>query len=354
MQKTALEILRTVFGFDSFIGRQAEVIDHVVAGNDALVLMPTGGGKSLCYQIPSLLRPGMGLVVSPLIALMQDQVRGLVSNGVRAACLNSSLSGSEVYEVERAARSGNLDILFVAPERVVRPGFLEFLAQCRLALVAIDEAHCVSQWGHDFRPEYTQLNVLGERFPDVPRLALTATADGPTKNDIIRHLGFDRARVFSTGYDRPNIRYHVHPKYDGQRQLLQFINENHSNESGIVYRLSRKKVDQTAAWLKKKGIRALPYHAGMSAEDRRQNQERFMLEEHLVMVATIAFGMGGGQAGCAFRGAPGTSEERGGLSSGDRPRRSGRPACRSLDGLQPGRCHHPAPDDFFRRRVPAA
>ncbi len=290
--QTPLEILRTVFGFDSFIGRQAEVIEHVLAGNDALVLMPTGGGKSLCYQIPSLMRPGMGLVVSPLIALMQDQVRGLVRNGVRAAYLNSALSGPESYEVERAMRSGGLDILFVAPERAVRPGFLELLAQCRLALVAIDEAHCVSQWGHDFRPEYTQLDVLGQRFPDVPRLALTATADGPTKNDIIRHLGFDRAQVFSTGYDRPNIRYHVQPKYDGQSQLLRFIKENHPDESGIVYRLSRKKVDQTAAWLRKKGIRALAYHAGMSADERRANQERFMLEEKMVMVATIAFGMG--------------------------------------------------------------
>ncbi len=290
--QTPLEILRTVFGFDSFIGRQAEVIDHVLAGSDALVLMPTGGGKSLCYQIPSILRPGMGLVVSPLIALMQDQVRGLVRNGVRAAYLNSALSGAESYEVERAMCSGGLDILFVAPERAVRPGFLDLLAQCRLALVAIDEAHCVSQWGHDFRPEYTQLDVFSQRFPDVPRLALTATADGPTKNDIIRHLGFDRARIFSTGYDRPNIRYHVQPKYDGQNQLLRFIKENHPDESGIVYRLSRKKVDQTAAWLSKKGIRALPYHAGMSADQRRANQERFMLEEKLVMVATIAFGMG--------------------------------------------------------------
>ncbi|MDD3311681.1 DNA helicase RecQ [Pseudodesulfovibrio sp.] len=287
-----LEILGSVFGYDRFIGLQQPVIDTVMAGGDCLVLMPTGGGKSLCYQIPAMLRPGVGVCVSPLIALMQDQVQGLTQMGVRAACLNSSLDPREAWDVERRAESGQLDLLYVAPERLMRPGFLDFLARCRPCLFAIDEAHCVSQWGHDFRPEYTQLAVLKERFPDVPRLALTATADEPTQRDIVAHLRLENARVFASGFDRPNIRYTVAPKKNPQRMLKRFIDENHPGDAGIVYRLSRKKVEQTAEFLNKNGIPALPYHAGLPQSVRYANQERFMREEGMVMVATVAFGMG--------------------------------------------------------------
>jgi len=287
-----LDILRSVFGFDDFIGLQRSVIDTVMAGGDCLVLMPTGGGKSLCYQIPSMLRPGVGVCVSPLIALMQDQVQGLTQMGVRAACLNSSLGPQDAREVEQRLVSGRLDLVYVAPERLCRPEFLDLLARCDPCLFAIDEAHCVSQWGHDFRPEYTQLAVIAERFPGVPRLALTATADEPTRRDIVRHLGLGGAEVFATGFDRPNIRYEVQPKDHPQRQLLAFIRERHAGDSGIVYRLSRKKVEQTAAFLEKNGITALPYHAGLSKEERHRNQERFMRGEGMVMVATVAFGMG--------------------------------------------------------------
>ncbi|MUM77405.1 DNA helicase RecQ [Pseudodesulfovibrio sp. F-1] len=287
-----LDILRSVFGFDDFIGLQRPIIDTVMAGGDCLVLMPTGGGKSLCYQIPSMLRSGVGVCVSPLIALMQDQVQGLTQMGVRAACLNSSLDPQDAREVEQRLVNGQLDLVYVAPERLCRPEFLDLLARCDPCLFAIDEAHCVSQWGHDFRPEYMQLAVIAERFPGVPRLALTATADEPTRRDIIRHLGLERAEVFATGFDRPNIRYEVQPKDHPQRQLLAFIRERHSGDSGIVYRLSRKKVEQTAVFLENNGITALPYHAGLSKEERHRNQERFMRGEGMVMVATVAFGMG--------------------------------------------------------------
>jgi ATP-dependent DNA helicase RecQ len=286
------EILRSVFGFDEFIGLQQSIIDNVMAGGDSLVLMPTGGGKSLCYQIPSMLRPGVGVCVSPLIALMQDQVQGLTQMGVRAACLNSSLDPQDAWEVEQRMASGQLDLVYVAPERLCRPGFLDLLARCNPCLFAIDEAHCVSQWGHDFRPEYMQLSIIHERFPGVPRLALTATADEPTQRDIVRNLALERATVYATGFDRPNIRYTVLPKAHPQQMLLRFIRDNHPGDSGIVYRLSRKKVEQTAAFLEQNGITALPYHAGLSKQDRYRNQERFMRGEGVVMVATVAFGMG--------------------------------------------------------------
>ena len=286
------EILQSVFGFDGFIGLQEPIINNVMGGGDSLVLMPTGGGKSLCYQIPAMLRDGMGICVSPLIALMQDQVQGLTQMGVRAACLNSSLDPESAWGVEQLMQQGKLDLLYVAPERLCKPGFLDLLARCNPCLFAIDEAHCVSQWGHDFRPEYMQLSVLKERFPHVPRLALTATADEPTQKDIVRNLQLEQAQVFATGFDRPNISYTVLPKNNGQKMLLRFIRENHEGDAGIVYRISRKKVEQTAAFLQKNGINALPYHAGMTAGQRYENQERFMREEGVVMVATVAFGMG--------------------------------------------------------------
>ncbi|MBX6367971.1 MAG: DNA helicase RecQ [Rhodospirillales bacterium] len=287
-----LEILNTTFGYKSFRGRQQEIIDHVVAGGDCLVLMPTGGGKSLCYQIPALLRPGLGVVVSPLIALMKDQVDALRQAGVRAAALNSSLSPAEAAEVERDIRAGALDLLYVAPERLVTPRCLDLLSKTRLALFAIDEAHCVSQWGHDFRPEYLQLSILHERFPDVPRVALTATADGPTRRDIIERLGLTGAPVFAAGFDRPNIRYRVVPKREPRTQLWAFLQEEHRTDAGIVYCQTRRKVDEVAAWLASRGRVALPYHAGLDPQTRQMHQERFLDEEGVVVVATIAFGMG--------------------------------------------------------------
>jgi len=287
-----LETLQNVFGFPGFKGRQQEVVQHVLNKGDALVLMPTGGGKSLCYQLPALLLAGTAVVVSPLIALMHDQVRALRAYGVRAAALNSSLPSFEIQEVEEALLAGNLDLLYVAPERLLQPGFLQLLARCNLALFAIDEAHCVSQWGHDFRPEYMQLGLLRERFPGVPRLALTATADAPTQKDILTRLGFEQAAVFATGYDRPELRYRMAAKDRPHEQLHRFIRFEHAGEAGIVYRLSRKGVEKTAEWLREQGVDALPYHAGLPPDVRRINQERFINEEGVVMVATIAFGMG--------------------------------------------------------------
>jgi len=288
----ALSILRSVFGYPSFRGQQAAVIEHVIEGHDALVLMPTGGGKSLCFQIPALVRPGIGIVVSPLIALMKDQVDALRQAGVRAAYLNSTLLQEEALEVERAMREGALDLVYVAPERLVQGRCLDLLARCRLALFAIDEAHCVSQWGHDFRPEYRALAVLHERFPDVPRIALTATADGPTRSDIAERLVLGDARVFAAGFDRPNIRYRIVHKADSKAQLLAFIAAEHAGDAGIVYCLSRRRVEEVASWLCAKGRAALPYHAGMDAASRERNQDRFLKEEGVVMVATVAFGMG--------------------------------------------------------------
>jgi ATP-dependent DNA helicase RecQ len=288
----ALSVLDEVFGYPAFRGHQAEVIEHVTGGGDAVVLMPTGSGKSLCYQIPALLREGVGVVVSPLIALMQDQVAALAELGVRAAFLNSTLSGAEAAEVERRTRRGELDLLYVAPERLLMPRCLELLAQSRLALLAIDEAHCVSQWGHDFRPEYLQLDVLRSRFPGVPRIALTATADAQTREEILARLQLEDARVFVSSFDRPNIRYRIVEKDDARRQLVEFIRAEHAGEAGIVYCLSRKKVDETAAALQSQNIVSLPYHAGMDTDSRRRHQERFQREDGIVMVATIAFGMG--------------------------------------------------------------
>jgi len=288
----ARALLRETFGHVEFRGDQGAIVQHVVGGGDALVLMPTGGGKSLCYQIPALLRAGTGIVVSPLIALMQDQVAALTQLGVRAAVLNSTLDGGTARATERALVDGKLDLLYVAPERVTTPRCLDLIERSRVALFAVDEAHCVSQWGHDFRPEYLQLSLLHARFPDVPRIALTATADPQTRAEIVTRLALDRARVFVSSFDRPNIRYTIVDKRDPRNQLLCFIRDEHAGHSGIVYCLSRRKVDETAAWLVAHGVNALPYHAGMDNATRARHQQRFQDEYGLVIVATIAFGMG--------------------------------------------------------------
>ncbi len=292
---SALDLLHTVFGYSAFRGAQAEIINHVIHGGDALVLMPTGGGKSLCYQIPALLRPGCAIVVSPLIALMQDQVDALLQVGVQAAFLNSSLSFDAALDTERRLFSNELNLLYVAPERLLTERFLSLLDRLdhvgKLSLFAIDEAHCVSQWGHDFRPEYIQLSTLHERYPSVPRIALTATADELTRNEIRYRLGLLEARVFISSFDRPNIRYTIVERDKPRQQLLELL-DTHRHEAGIVYCLSRKKVDETAAWLQQQGINTLPYHAGMTTEQRRIHQQRFVREDGIVMVATIAFGMG--------------------------------------------------------------
>ncbi len=292
----ARAILKKVFGYPAFRGLQAEVIKHVAGGGDCLVLMPTGGGKSLCYQIPALLRTGTGIVVSPLIALMQDQVFALQEAGVRAGFLNSTLGSQEAASVERGLVAGEYDLLYVAPERLMTPRFMQLLEKLqstgRLALFAIDEAHCVAQWGHDFRPEYIQLSMLHERFAGVPRIALTATADQQTRAEIITRLGLDGARVFVSSFDRPNIRYRIVEKANAKAQLLAFLRDEHSGEAGIVYCLSRRKVDETAAWLAAEGFNALPYHAGMDTATRTRHQARYLRDDAIIVVATIAFGMG--------------------------------------------------------------
>jgi len=289
---SSLDVLNKVFGYSTFRGEQEAVIDQLVSGQDALVLMPTGGGKSLCYQIPSIIRAGTGIVVSPLIALMHDQVAALRLQGVAVAFLNSSLSFQEVQEIEGQLMRGELDLLYVAPERLCQTRTLKLLHQIDVALFAIDEAHCVSQWGHDFRPEYIQLSILHEQFPQVPRIALTATADESTRKEISLRLALDDARLFISSFDRPNIRYRVRQKSNARAQLLQFISTEHPQDAGIVYCLSRKKVDDTASWLADQGIKALPYHAGLSSSVRQNHQERFLREEEIVIVATVAFGMG--------------------------------------------------------------
>ncbi len=289
---TAREVLRATFGYDAFKGDQEQVISHVIAGGDALVLMPTGGGKSLCYQIPALVRPGVGVVISPLIALMHDQVTALEALGVSAGFLNSTQRPDEQREMERAALAGELDLLYLAPERLGVPRTQDFLDKLQISVFAIDEAHCVSQWGHDFRPDYLRLSLLGERWPDVPRIALTATAPPATRREIIQRLGLDEARTFVASFDRPNIRYRIEPKQQPIAQLVQLIRTEHEGDAGIVYCLSRASVEKTAEALVREGITALPYHAGLPAEVRSANQARFLREDGIVMVATIAFGMG--------------------------------------------------------------
>ncbi|HRC39096.1 MAG TPA: RecQ family ATP-dependent DNA helicase, partial [Rubrivivax sp.] len=295
-----LQVLAQVFGYTQFRGAQQEIVDHVVAGGDALVLMPTGGGKSLCYQVPAVLRhragQGVTVVVSPLIALMHDQVGALHEVGVAAAFLNSTLEGDEARRIERELLAGRLTLLYAAPERILTPRFLAMLESLherkRLSLFAIDEAHCVSQWGHDFREEYLGLSALHERFPGVPRLALTATADDHTRADIKERLQLEAARLFVASFDRPNIRYTIVEKDEPKKQLLRFLRDEHDGDAGIVYCQSRKRVEETAAWLNAEGLSALPYHAGLDTDMRRRHQDRFLRDEGVVMVATIAFGMG--------------------------------------------------------------
>jgi ATP-dependent DNA helicase RecQ len=297
MNDPARQILHNVFGYEHFRAPQDEVIATLMAGEDALVLMPTGGGKSLCFQIPAIARPGTGIVISPLIALMQDQVAALKQAGVRAAFLNSTLDAVTARAIEQQLLRGELDLLYIAPERLMMERTLDLLDRANIALFAIDEAHCVSQWGHDFRPEYIQLSVLHDRFPTIPRIALTATADDATRREIISRLGLENARLFISGFDRPNIRYRIAQADSGRggsarEQLLRFIRAEHDGDAGIVYCLSRKRVDEIAAWLEAQGLIALPYHAGLSAETRERNQSRFINEEGVIIVATIAFGMG--------------------------------------------------------------
>jgi ATP-dependent DNA helicase RecQ len=288
----ALSVLHSVFGLPGFRGAQQEIVRHVTDGGNCLVLMPTGGGKSLCYQLPSLLREGCGIVISPLIALMRDQVAGLLEAGVKAAVLNSTLTFEEANAVEQRLLAGDLDLLYVAPERLLTSRCLALLGRAKIALFAIDEAHCVSQWGHDFRPEYIGLSVIAERFPNVPRIALTATADDLTRQEITDRLGLADAPRFVASFDRPNIRYEIVDKQNAQTQLKALIQERHSGDAGIVYCLSRAKVEDTAETLNKAGIAALPYHAGLNAGVRARNQDRFLNEDGIVIVATIAFGMG--------------------------------------------------------------
>ena len=287
----AHRILEQVYGYNTFRGQQEDIVNTLINGQDALVLMPTGGGKSLCYQLPSLVRSGVGVVISPLIALMQDQVDAMLQLGVKAAYLNSSQSGEQQRDIEQQLRNNQLDLLYVAPERIVQERTLQLLLNVPVALFAIDEAHCVSQWGHDFRSDYLSLSLLHDRFPAVPRVALTATADQRTRQEIVQRLQLGNARQFISGFDRPNIRYAITTKTNARKQLLSFL-ANRRDEAGIIYCLSRRKVEDTAEWLSSQGYIALPYHAGLSAELRHYHQSRFLREENVIIVATIAFGMG--------------------------------------------------------------
>lgn len=287
-----LQILNSTFGYHEFRGPQAAVIDALVAGDDVLVLMPTGGGKSLCYQIPALVREGVGIVISPLIALMQDQVSALRELGVKAGFLNSTLSSQEWWQTESALQRGDIDLLYIAPERLIQPRTMELLHSLKISLFAIDEAHCVSQWGHDFRADYLKLDMLYREFPRVPRIALTATADLRTRDEIVARLQLQNAQQFISGFDRPNIQYRIAQKNNPKIQLMRFLREEQTGNSGIVYCLSRNKVEQIADWLCSEGFNALPYHAGLAAQTRQQHQEQFLREDNIIMVATIAFGMG--------------------------------------------------------------
>ena len=288
----ALEILRNTFGYRDFRGDQQDIINHVLAGTDALVLMPTGGGKSLCYQVPALLRPGTGIIISPLIALMQDQVSALLQLGIRAAYLNSTLPPQTVRETEQGLLNNDMDLLYIAPERLLQEHTLALLERTKLALFAIDEAHCVSQWGHDFRKDYLALDQLHQRFPSVPRIALTATADERTRVEIRERLGLEQAKVYISGFNRPNIRYRITTRLEERKQLLDFLETEHQGDAGIVYCLSRKKTEAVADWLTAQGRTALPYHAGLESGVRHRHQQRFLREEGVIIVATIAFGMG--------------------------------------------------------------
>ena len=292
LQTEALQTLRSVFGYEAFKGHQQAIIEHMCQGGDALVLMPTAAGKSLCYQLPALIMDGVGIVISPLIALMQDQVSALHQLGIKAAYLNSTLTAEQTQKTENALLNGEIDLLYIAPERLITAHTQWILSRIKIALFAIDEAHCVSHWGHDFRADYLQLSILSQRFPNIPRIALTATADQRTREEIIQRLSLDRAKQFVSSFDRPNIRYRITEKHQSRQQLLNFIQQEHVNESGIVYCLSRRKVEETTAWLIQQGLKALSYHAGMSHELRQHNQHQFLMEDGIIIVATIAFGMG--------------------------------------------------------------
>ena len=287
-----LTILKQTYGYGHFRGQQAEIIDYVNCGGSAFVLMPTGSGKSLCYQIPALCREGVGVIISPLIALMQDQITALEQLGISAGAINSGMPYGEVLRVRQKLENNQLDLLYVAPERLVMEEFLEILDQVNIALFAIDEAHCVSQWGHDFRPDYTALSLLADRFKEIPRIALTATADLATRKDIVDRLELAKGKTFIGGFDRPNIHYSILERNNPKKQVYDFVRNHHSGDSGIIYCISRKKVEDMAEWLQRKNINALPYHAGLTPEVRSRNQDRFLREDNIIIVATIAFGMG--------------------------------------------------------------